>query len=469
MIKGITNDESGQPIQRLAVSTKVAIGLPPDPSKGRKAPMKLDCFLFLRKSSSAQNAWEMDPNLTKVYGNKCKEFEIVLLDDDLENVFPTKLAWFTASECKCFGDGESATRRTAEHPDGQPWSPCGKACPDFQRGDCKPSGDLRFMLAAFPQLGAVARIHTSSYRSIIQISSSLQQIQTITGGRLAGIRCKLVVRPEKTSYADANGKKHSTTIYALNLEIQAEGIKELIGRMTDHARLFEQTRKMLGTGRIEVMEPDNDRSEEIQAEFYPASNISPAQFPKPDDTEEYVESKEQPNMLVACASCGQVNGHASDCGKTQSKSKKSGPAVQEKPKDSPAMCVECREIGKHKPDCKFAVAPKPEEPAAPGNLNVVCMLTKTEKKKKKDGTEFLMLSVIIDNKDGKLYVWHDHLKPLFPADSPKAMIMQAEVSKQLTADKKEYFAVEHLLELGGKIFVNDKPAEGAEAPTELFA
>ena len=209
MIRGITTTEDGSPIQRLAVSTKVAIGLPPDPEHGRKAPVKLDCFVFLRKSPSSKNAWEIDPDLTKAYGNKCKEFEIVLLDDDLENVFPTKLAWFTASECKCFGDGQSATRRTPEHPDGQPWTPCGKSCPDFERGDCKPSGDLRFMLAAFPKLGSVARIHTGSYRSIMQISSSIQQIQTITGGRLAGIRAKLVVRPEKTSYmSEKDNKRH---------------------------------------------------------------------------------------------------------------------------------------------------------------------------------------------------------------------------------------------------------------------
>ena len=99
MIRGITNTEDGQPIQRLAVSTKVAIGLPPDPKQGRKAPMKLDCFVFLKKSQIEQNKWEIDQELTKAYGNKCKEFEIVLLDDDIENVFPTKLAWFTQSEC----------------------------------------------------------------------------------------------------------------------------------------------------------------------------------------------------------------------------------------------------------------------------------------------------------------------------------------------------------------------------------
>jgi hypothetical protein len=61
---------------------------------------------------------------------------------------------------------------------------------------------LRFVLADFPRLGSVCRIHTSSYRSIRQIHSALQEIQTFTGGRLAGITGKLVVRPEEVAYFD---------------------------------------------------------------------------------------------------------------------------------------------------------------------------------------------------------------------------------------------------------------------------
>lgn len=455
MIKGITNTEDGQPIQRLAVSTKVAIGLPPDPKQGRKAPMKLDCFIFLKKSQAAQNAWEIDPKLTKVYGNKCKEFEIVLLDDDLENVFPTRLAWFTASECKCFGDGETATRRTPEHPEGQPWTPCGKTCPDFERGDCKPSGDLRFMLAAFPQLGAVARIHTSSYRSIMQISSSLQQIQTITGGRLAGIRCKLVVRPEKTSYGGSDGKRHSTTIYALNLEIQAEGIKQLVERMTDHARLFEQTRKMLGTGRIEVIESDDARAGEIEPEFYPGE-IAPVVFPKPEEADQVVEPQSRPNMAVRCNACGKVNGHASDC-KTQK-------PEQPPAKEAPALCNDCRQTGTHAPDCKYAAKAEQDRLTSKGSSKAVYAVTGVEKKVSTKQGEYLVVSVLtVDNQKGVLYVWHHGLHEHFlRRNYSKPLPMMAEVTQNELSGKM-FYQIEHLLELGGVIFVNDEPAEQATA------
>lgn len=269
MIIGITNDDDGRVIQRLSVTTKVAIGLPP--SGDKNYPQKLDHFVFLRKPSDSLKGtlWEQDPLLAEHYKNNPREVEIILLDDELENVFKTRMAWFTKSQLKCWGDGAEAVRRTEQFPNGQPWTPCGQSCKDLQEGRCKPSGDLRFMLADFPRLGAIARIHTSSYRSIQQIHSSLQQVRIITGGRLAGIRATLAVRPEKTSYDD-KGQRKSTTIFALSLEMKADGIHKLMDKMTETARLFEQTRKALGTGRIEVVEEDDeDTVRELQPEFYP--------------------------------------------------------------------------------------------------------------------------------------------------------------------------------------------------------
>ena len=33
----------------------------------------------------------------------------MLMDDDIENVFPSSYAWWTATERKCWGDGTTAT------------------------------------------------------------------------------------------------------------------------------------------------------------------------------------------------------------------------------------------------------------------------------------------------------------------------------------------------------------------------
>lgn len=279
-IIGLTVSESGESMQRLAITTKVAIGEVVKTQTGTR-PNKLDHFVFLRKGVKLE--WEADPVLSKHFGNECREVFIILLDDEIENVFRSEYAWWSKTEKKCWGDGRAATRRTEKHPEGEDWTPCGDTCPDLEANRCKPSGDLYFVLADFPRLGSVCRLHTTSYRSVRQLYSSLEQIRTVTGGRLAGIRCKLVVRPEKATYADtANaGKKKTTTIYALNIELSAQDMQKLVGEMTQYARLFEQTKKLLGNGRkVEYVvedEPEEERAPDVAQEFYPAEDIAPAQ------------------------------------------------------------------------------------------------------------------------------------------------------------------------------------------------
>jgi len=276
MIIGVTHDQDGRVVQRLSVSTKVSIGLPPNGD--RNHPTKLDHFVFLRKTKSANRVeWEADPKLTRHYGEQCRELHIMLIDDDIENVFPSSYAWWTAIERKCWGDGISAIRRTAEKPGGQPWTTCGSGCQELTNGQCKPSGDLRFVLADFPRLGSVCRIHTCSYRSIRQIHSALQEIQTFTGGRLAGITAKLTVRPEEATYFDRKEKRKKTSsIWALSLEVEGDDMRKLIANLTENARLFAETRKLLGSGGkvLEVVEDEQEQAPELTAEFYPANGSS---------------------------------------------------------------------------------------------------------------------------------------------------------------------------------------------------
>jgi hypothetical protein len=278
MIIGVTHDQDGRVVQRLSVSTKVSIGLPPNGD--RNYPTKLDHFVFLRKRKSANRVgWEVDLELTEHYGEECRELHIMLIDDDIENVFPSSYAWWTATERKCWGDGTTATRRTADKPGGQPWTTCGNGCAELASGQCKPGGDLRFVLADIPRLGSVCRIHTCSYRSIRQIHSALQEIQTFTGGRLAGITAKLTVRPEEATYFDRKEKRKKTSsIWALSLEVAGEDMQKLIANLTVNARLFAETRRLLGpTGKVlEVVEDEQEQAPEVTAEFYPPSvNDSP--------------------------------------------------------------------------------------------------------------------------------------------------------------------------------------------------
>jgi hypothetical protein len=268
MIVGITHDSDGRAIQRLSVFTKVAIGLPPNGD--RNHPTKLDHLVFLRKKKAQEGLeWEPDPELMAHYGDNCRSFHIVLLDNDIENVFPTSYAWWTATERRCWGDGNFAIRRTKEKPGGMRWSPCGAGCEELGSGLCKPNGDLHFVLADFPRLGSVCRIHKTSYRSIRQIYSALEEIQTFTAGRLAGLTAKLVVRPEETTYFDLKDKqKKSTTIWALSLEVEGEDMRKLVSNLTENAHVFAESRKLLGDGQVlKVIEEEKEQAQEFATEF----------------------------------------------------------------------------------------------------------------------------------------------------------------------------------------------------------
>ena len=106
-----------------------------------------------------------------------------------------------------------------------------------------------------------------------RIRSSLQEIQTFTGGRLAGITAKLTVRPEEATYFDRKEKRKKTSsIWALGLEVEGDDMRKLIANLTENARLFAETRKLLGSGGkvLEVVEDEQEQAPEVAAEFYPA-------------------------------------------------------------------------------------------------------------------------------------------------------------------------------------------------------
>ena len=293
-------------------------------------PTKLDHFVFLRKKKSANRLpWEADPELTLHYGEQCRDLHIMLIDDDIENVFPSSYAWWTATERKCWGDGTSATGtgvicetwaleaavipakagidsanlrkcavegldsrfrgndqrferdpipsdtttpahgceawRTALDPVRQ-WlsGACRRAVqtgwrPTFCAGGLPPAGERLphphvFLPIHSPDslrsagviwsavIPAKAGIYSANLRKCaadkldsrfrgndrrlesipipndISTHSALQEIQTFTGGRLAGITAKLTVRPEEATYFDRKeNRKKTSSIWALSL------------------------------------------------------------------------------------------------------------------------------------------------------------------------------------------------------------------------------------------------------------
>jgi|SRR5579875_119991 len=300
-ILGLTHDENGTALEKLPVTIKVAIGEGPEPGNGNSHPRRLDHFVFKRKTLRGQEVvWLPAPDICKAHGKKPTALGIIFLNDDPREVFRTAYAWWTPTGCKCRGElvqiateegirfEMRALRRTQKHPEGESWpgnytyadgarkglpvESCGDGCPDLKRGDCKPSGDLYFILERFPTLGAICRLHTSSYRSIRNLSNGLMQIRRLNGGRLTGIKATLKASPEKVSYSDRDGTRHTSVAYILSLEIGGTDLRTLVANMTEPARLLSVSRPVVELSRgvqYVVDETDAERAKEISGEFYP--------------------------------------------------------------------------------------------------------------------------------------------------------------------------------------------------------
>ncbi|HEV2221516.1 MAG TPA: hypothetical protein VGR84_00790 [Candidatus Acidoferrales bacterium] len=314
-ILGLTHDESGAALEKLPATIKVAIGEGPEPGDGNSHPRRLDHFVFKRKTLRGQDVlWEPAPDISQAHGEKPTELGIIFLNDDPRDVFRTEYAWWTPTVRKCHGElvqiangsgvrfEMQATRRTQRHPEGESWpgtyeytegakkgqpaEPCGDGCPDLERGDCKPSGDLYFILEKFPTFGAICRLHTSSYRSIRNLSNGLMQIRRLSGGRLTGIKAILKTSPEKISYSDHDGSRHTSVAYILSLEIGGTDLRTLVANMTEPARLLSESRQTIELSRgvqYVVHETDAERAKEISGEFYPNSEAAAEECAQPSN------------------------------------------------------------------------------------------------------------------------------------------------------------------------------------------
>ena len=318
-ILGLTHDENGTALEKLPVTIKVAIGEGPEPGNGNSHPRRLDHFVFKRKTLRGQDVvWQPAPDISKAHGEKPTELGIIFLNDDPREVFRTEYALWAPSGCRCRGElvqltnggglryEMQATRRTQKHPEGEEWpgnykyvdgpkkgqpvEPCGDGCPDLEQGDCKPSGDLYFILEKFPTFGAICRLHTSSYRSIRNLSNGLMQIRRLNGGSLSGIKAILKASPEKVSYSDRDGTRHTSVAHILSLEIGGTDLRTLVATMTEPARLLSEGRPTIELSRgvqYVVHESDGDRAKEIAGEFYPNSEsvAQESAAPSNDQTE----------------------------------------------------------------------------------------------------------------------------------------------------------------------------------------
>ena len=150
--------------------------------------------------------------------------------------------------------------------------------------------------------GAICRLHTSSYRSIRNLSNGLMQIRRLNGGRLTGIKAILKATPEKISYSDQDGTRHTSVAYILSLEIGATDLRTLVTNMTEPIRYLDEGRAALDLPRgvqYVVRETDAERCEEIAGEFYPNGEAAAKESVEP--AIEHSERDEQHGRICQLA------------------------------------------------------------------------------------------------------------------------------------------------------------------------
>jgi hypothetical protein len=141
--------------------------------------------------------------------------------------------------------------------------------------------------------------------------------------------------------------------------------------------------------------------------------------------------------------------------------------TQPEPKKEPIMCGKCGKIDSHEADCPDKAAAeqdrKTSKPTQKGLYRILTVEARTTKQK----AAYLVLNVLTTtpdgDKEGKLYVWHKSLHEHLVRISDKKLVGEVSESEK---DKKPFFQLEHILELDGVPFVNDKPAEQGTMQTE---
>lgn len=226
-------------------------------------PRKLPYFTFTRPVLQADGTEVLEPDFDAIeaHGPVPREIDVVFLDD---NPFEGAFQMWSASQLLCKGDGMIAERVVELGLKGTPdeqaaaqlakangerlfpvindcWTNGCRFSKEFenrgklQPSPCKPGGDLKFQLANNIRVGGTAYYHTSGYRSISQIFSSLERIKGLTGGRVAGIPLKMLLRPYRTRH-----NEQTATQYGVSVEFRAQDIQAVRKNLMEQAWKFRE-------------------------------------------------------------------------------------------------------------------------------------------------------------------------------------------------------------------------------------
>ncbi|MGR0183181.1 recombination directionality factor [Azospirillum aestuarii] len=244
-------------------------------------PQKLDHFLVTTLERGQDNNYLRDERVHAQLGEKPRDLPVRLVFDDPELNFQSRLVAYQGKTLWCHGDGITSQRLQK---DGT-WkdhdcSKCPLADPAFQAiaenqryPKCKMNGRLAVMLDTASTVGGVHVLRTTSYNTIVGITSSLAFLTSVTGGPLAGIPLTMSIRPKTAT--DPTGK--TQTIYVVSLgfagameQLQSTALDISLRRERNRARIeqVEQEARLMLAAPIGGGDVLGDDAADVVDEFY---------------------------------------------------------------------------------------------------------------------------------------------------------------------------------------------------------
>ncbi len=216
--------------RRLSRVGKVRLGIKKISEKnGKEYPAAVDYFVVNEDDSTSEMAALM---FNRAYPNQPKAIDIVFPSDNPEDFFPQWYKRYGSSKgLICKGDGITATRLdegTGEMTEIE----CTPECEYIAKKHCRPVGSLQFMIPHISGLG-VWQIDTGSYNSIVNLNSCIDAIKAVTGGRIAFIPLKLVIRAREVQ---PNGTKK--TIHVLDIAMEELDLRKVVTAAKDPSNTF---------------------------------------------------------------------------------------------------------------------------------------------------------------------------------------------------------------------------------------
>lgn len=192
---------------RLPRIGKIHLGIKQKNAKGIEYPVQTDYFVVSASDTTPENA----ANLFKeTYGDEPRELNIMFPLNNREEFFPQAYKRYSGAGLMCKGNGQVAIETIDGKLTERECDP--EYCEHFVKGNCKLRGHLQVMLPDVPGMG-VWQIDTGSFNSVRNINSAIAFVQAITGGRIAMIPLKLIIRPHK----GRNSEGAPTNNYVLDI------------------------------------------------------------------------------------------------------------------------------------------------------------------------------------------------------------------------------------------------------------